>query len=764
MGHNNDRHHQVQRQLPKMSIAERLGFVPDWEKTVVALILLLFVSLAALYSVATPLFEGYDEPWHYAYVQHIASGRGLPRQPPDQHGHLARQEASQPPLYYMLAAAATWWIPADDLPSLLWRNPQFAPIPWSYHDNQNIIVHTGAEGFPYRGAALGVHLSRLLSVLLGAGTVYCTYALSRLIFPGQTAVALGAMIVTAFTPGFIFTSALVNNDTLVILLASVALVLVARVWTGRISWPAVILLGLVLGCAALTKLSGLLLWLFTCLTLIVAAWRQRDFALLVRVGLPVFLLAGLVSAWWYARNWALYGDVTGLNMFLEIMGRREPGFGLVDVLAESEGIRRSYWALFGWFNVSVPEWLYRTFDLVSLAALIGLVLYTVRQLRRRRWSELWSLSFLLVWVLFNIVALVRWTLTTPGSQGRLVYPAISAISILLMRGWLALVPRRRAAQRWVVTAIAVALFSLALYVPFFSIVPAYARPPLLLQEDAESYVSTELDTRFEEGVTLLGYEVDRPEVEPGELLWVTLCWEGRTEVDEDLTLFVQLLVENDLIAAQKDTYHGLGTYPTSLWPVDARFCERYPLRVADTVPASGPSSVLAGLYRSTGERLQAFNSDGQPTGDSIRLPGPQVNHPPTGRVLDYGWGHQISLVDYRLDRTRASPGEALSISLQWRADRRMPTDYVATVQVLDQDGTKIGQSDLPLSTSTWQPGTEVEDHRTLEISPDAAAGVYDIKVGMYEPDTVENLTLYKGRLVVPGGGLLRLWGVRIVPH
>ena len=52
-------------------MAKGLGIAPDRERAVVALVLLLFVCLATVYSLATPIFEGYDEKWHYAYVQHI---------------------------------------------------------------------------------------------------------------------------------------------------------------------------------------------------------------------------------------------------------------------------------------------------------------------------------------------------------------------------------------------------------------------------------------------------------------------------------------------------------------------------------------------------------------------------------------------------------------------------------------------------------------------------------------------------------------------
>lgn len=727
-----------------------------------AAILLAFLALASTYSIVTPIFEGYDENWHYAYVQHIATGKGLPRQPPDQYGHLARQEASQPPLYYLLAAAVTWWIPQDDLPAYLRSNPQFSPVPWGTRDNQNVTVHTDAERFPYRGAVLAVHLSRAVSILLGAATVACTYALARKLFPGARVLAYGAMLATALTPGFLFTSALVNNDILVAFLCSLTLVLLARIWRSAASVAMGSSLGVALGCAALTKLSGLLLWVFAGLVLAAIAWRKRDPRLVTRVALPAFGLAILISAWWYVRNWTLYGDVTGLNMMLDIVGRRDPGFGLRDVWSELEGIRWSYWALFGWFNVPVASWLYRAYDLLSLAGLAGLVVACVRWTRQKAWAQLGAAAALIAWLVVSFVGLVRWTLTTVGSQGRLLYPAISAISILLVSGWLALLPRRRAVQAGAMAGLGLAFLAVAVYAPFWVIRPAYARPAVLDPEHVAAQVSTEAQVTFEDQATLLGVQVDRQAVAPGDLLWVKVCWQGHRAMETDDFVFVQLLVENDLIAAQKDTYHGLGTFPTSLWPPGVAFCDEYPLRVSDTVPSPGPAVLCIGLYGPTGQRLAVVDASGQPLADQVRLPGPPIVFPEAGRTLDYEWGHQIALVDYRLEQTATAPGGSLHITLAWQALARIPSDYSATVQVLDAQGVKIGQSDMLLPTSTWQVmASPVPDQRVIEIAPDAAAGVYQIKVAVYEPATVKNLALYRRGQRLPGGGLLDLWTLRV---
>ena len=73
----------------------------------VTLLLAIFVALSVSYSVVTPIFEASDELWHYPVVQYIAAGHGLPVQTPVDRPGLWKQQASQPPLYYALAALLT---------------------------------------------------------------------------------------------------------------------------------------------------------------------------------------------------------------------------------------------------------------------------------------------------------------------------------------------------------------------------------------------------------------------------------------------------------------------------------------------------------------------------------------------------------------------------------------------------------------------------------------------------------------------------------
>ena len=183
--------------------------------------------LGSLYAIVTPLFEVSDELWHYPMVKTLADGQGLPVQNPANPGPW-RQEGSQPPLYYALMAAATSWIDTSDINTVRWINPHADNGVITPDGNNNIIIHTYREAWPWSGTVLAVRLIRFLSVLMGAGTVYFTYRLALELAPGREGLALAAAGFTAFTPMFVFISASVNNDNLAILLSAAILWLLAR--------------------------------------------------------------------------------------------------------------------------------------------------------------------------------------------------------------------------------------------------------------------------------------------------------------------------------------------------------------------------------------------------------------------------------------------------------------------------------------------------------------------------------------------------------
>jgi len=148
----------------------------------------------------------------------------------------------------MLGALATFWVDTGDATDRLTLNPHaIIGVPQvASNDNRNMIVHSDAEQFPYARTTLAVHLIRWLSLLMGVGTVYAVYRITLLLTRREAAALLAAAF-TAFNPMFAFLSAAVNNDNLVMLLATLSVWQLLRIWQMSVMTRRVVLLGILVG-------------------------------------------------------------------------------------------------------------------------------------------------------------------------------------------------------------------------------------------------------------------------------------------------------------------------------------------------------------------------------------------------------------------------------------------------------------------------------------------------------------------------------------
>jgi hypothetical protein len=731
----------------------------------ILLILAAYLALGVTYSLVTPLFEASDEMWHYPFVKHLADGHSLPVQ---QVGveQPWRQEGSQPPLYYALAALVTSWIDTSDMSQVLWRNPHAdIGIP-KLDGNVNMVIHTAREGWPYRGTVLAVRLIRWLSVLMGAATVYCTYLigrdLGRLVLSNpeqfgkialQEALACGAAAFVAFNPMFLFISGSINNDNLATTLSAFALWRTLRLLEGEDRPKHLLLLGLTLGLAALSKASALGLFPLVALALLIAAWRARpqsallDWRKLFYGGAAIFGLAALVAGWWFWRNWRLYGDPLGLNAFVAIVGPRYPVPTLRQLWGERVGFTMSFWGFFGGMNVPMAQWLYRLLDVLAALSLPGLALFFWQERRKLTGASWLKLLFIAAWPAVVFVSLIRWTLMTIATQGRLMFAAISAIATLMVLGWMYLAPRRyRAAP---VLTVSVLFFALAVAAPFVFIAPAYARPPLLSEQDIPSEV-TRAQARFGDRMELVGYRLATDTTHPGETLAVTLYWRALAKMETNYSVFVHLLGENDLILGQRDMYPGHGTYPTSLWQAGDLIADTYIVPVSPATLAPATSQFEIGLYQlETQTRLKVTGNDGASLGDAVRFGkieiAPRASVDGLPNPVYFNLDNQIALVGYAVDRTALSPGETLRLTLYWRAIGKTKANYSVFTHILGENHQLWAQKDAwpqngNAPTSIWKLGQTIEDQYDLVVKNDAPAGAWDIEIGMYS-ETGQRLNL-----------------------
>jgi len=104
-------------------------------------------------------------------------------------------------------------------------------------------------------------------------------------------------------------------------------------------------------------------------------------------------------------------------------------------------------------------------------------------------------------------------------------------------------------------------------------------------------------------VVLLGYDLSRDEIAPGEKLLVTLYWQALREMDENYTVFVHLVAPDGTMAGQRDSWPLNGSYPTSLWLGGEVVTDTYEIEVGATVPP-GEYLLETGMYiAETGKRL-----------------------------------------------------------------------------------------------------------------------------------------------------------------
>ncbi len=757
----------------------------------IAVILLGFIVLASVYSLLTPVFEGPDEPWHFAYVQHLAQQRSLPRQDDPQARELIAQEVGGPPLYYALVALATGWIDTSDFPAAFPRNPHFtSKNAGTVADNKNRNAHTDAEDFPWHGATLAVRVGRLVTVLLAALAVLATWGIARELWPGEPLPPLLAALVLAATPMFLFVAGVISNDAPAAAFATLALWVMAVIARRGVTWPRLTALGLALAASWLTKVSTLTLALPAVIAIGWAAWTAcsvtRWRAIVVRTvrdSLYSLGLAALVSGWWVVRNALLFNDPLGVQPhFTTPLAHRRPTPLLTEV-AKLPDVWDTYWAAFGWGNILLPPWVYTLIRLAALVALVGVAWWLWRQaaggrrqaaggrqqvgggrqqagggrqkaeggqpsIVHRPSSMALSTLLLLLAVGVTLGSLVRWMQQVEAPHGRLLYPAAGALSVLLVLGWWTLA--RRVGRPWLAALPVAALVLLALIVPWTTLRPAYARPAWLSDAQAAA-LTPRLDWQFGDVARLVSVTTARDRLAPGQDLPVRLCWEPLRRTDIPYSVFVQLVGANDRVAALHHSYPGRGAYPTTGWQPGRVFCDDDVVPVKpDEINPQRPELLRleVGLFDfETGKRLPV-TVDGRPRADyyvgqvkTIPASGLPTRAPsPDDAVL----GGQVRLAEAALSPTPARAGQPVTLTLTWQAERRPDADYQVLIHVLDAAGREVGNFDGPplagaYPTSWWDAGEVVTDTHTFQAP--RAPGRYTVQVGLYRLDTGERLAV-----------------------
>jgi 4-amino-4-deoxy-L-arabinose transferase-like glycosyltransferase len=244
-----------------------------------------------------------------------------------------------------------------------------------------------------------LYIGRLLSVLLGAATVYFCWLTVRELAPDAPILAAAAAGVTALLPQFCFTNAHAANDSAVNLATTAAF----YVWIRGLRRPEfdrrLFGAGAMLGFALLSKLTAIVLVPGLILVILfrmfqaqpnvlgLGKWLRRGVAMIAGATLSVVSICG----WWFVRNMFTYGEPSGTEAELHTVAGNlvKADFSKPQTAADlAHYTLENLWGRFGWNDITLPHGIYHLCNtagliLVCLSVLVGIGAFVVWVTRDR---------------------------------------------------------------------------------------------------------------------------------------------------------------------------------------------------------------------------------------------------------------------------------------------------------------------------------------------------------------------------------------------
>jgi len=789
-----------------------------WSNWTFVAILLIYLAVGAWYSVSIPLGEAPDELAHFRYIRYVAEhGRG-PRTAEER--DVVGYKGHEPPLYYVVCSAATFWVDTLTLPRLKEIDPDCYPR-HSIPDEvliRDAVLHTEDEAFPYRGAVLVWHLARLLSLLMGLGTLVVVYLLARDIFPRQPHIPVVAVALTALAPQYVYLSSVLNNDNLAVLFSSLALWVMVRIARGDGGAREYVLLGALIGLGRLTKFYTIILLPLALLAIACAAWRSRSlrkFWMGVLIFLAILLLVSASWLWaiepdygevvpqgWGAQAYRLL-DVVHMERWFSSSGRGKVGGGamalpkaLLNFWRQEPGrwavlLFKSYWAYFGAVTLEASAGVYLFFLALVLLCMWGLGRRATRfwqarsgdlrstgsgdlrstgsgdlrstglgdlrstglgDLRSTGLGDLRStgsgdprltggfrstvhklvgpteiglgvlalqaLAYLFVMVV-NYGVMDR----LPGpAQGRHLYPAIAAISIVLALGFSEVFRSRLSFSTGVLSAgmLAVTICCLPTY-----ILPGYGAP-LPVRTSAYPDVQYALDAALGDDLTLVGYDMPEREIAAGSTIPLSLYWHGMRPMDRDYQFAISLVDGNGAESVLWGGNLAGGRYPTRAWdPGDY---------IEDSFDLVIPACIEPGRYDLDVTLWPGLPGNGELLGradlKSVEIVAGTEQDPAV--IIDVDLDDGLVLLGYDLiSASRDGDGlitvmyrETIGLTLYWRHEGTEGDRVPLKVTLLKADGQEWGrQSREPIGQGPFYYARYL-----FTVGPRTPAGYYRVKV------------------------------------
>jgi len=425
------------------------------ERRWLVLIFVLYFLLAIGYSLLMPLWEAPDEGAHYhlAWYLHYKNIYATPEK---------NYEAQQPRLFYYLGS---WVLRAVDK-----INPELTTYYFPKEYKYNIRVPERRFDWTDKNYRflLGVYVLRWLNILFGGLALWLNWKTFKLIAPEKTTLCLAALALAALTPQYLHIMSSVNNDTLGTLAGALLFYLIIRFLKEPSNLLGLLLVVLAILLPLSTKLTVLPI---SAALLLVLVWKwflgfpQKRW--LFYSGVLVLLCAGIV--------YFLFPEIIQFavsEVKWRLFSLRKNALTIKYIKDISSQIIWTFWGRVGWLAVGLP---FRLVELLTMLGLTGMALQAIRLIKSKSGqpqNSFWLATWLIA--IFTILAVFRNGLTTYATQGRFLFPAMGALSILMVAGWHDVLPGR--VQRYLPSLIILFFFSCNMILWLTGVIPVYYQP------------------------------------------------------------------------------------------------------------------------------------------------------------------------------------------------------------------------------------------------------------------------------------------------
>jgi len=388
----------------------------------------LFILNSIFFLFFLPIWEGFDEPSHFAYIQYIAENRRLPTSKSFVSEQVG-ESLSKLPLNQNIAALSTTY--AD-----YWRNykngskkkteinnskesrknedaKKRMTIYETQHPPLSYIISTPIysflANFDFYLLFFGLRFFNAFLVTIGVLIIYRTISL----LIKDDFVKVASLLFMNFNFMNYYHLVRISNESLVFLLYSFVFFFIIKIIQRPNKIGDYLLLGMTYGLGLITKgffLSTLpVLVIFLTYIFIVNKFKLKT----AGYAASVFMLIALVGGWYYARNMLIYGDFTGLRV--REIGFKPNAFDIKKILAFDwvkyyHFLFLNFSSVYGW-NMTRPDKIfYDVYKVLFSLPYIGFLIYFIKSIFKKNLfakikSQIPALIISLMFIIFLLLGI-----------------------------------------------------------------------------------------------------------------------------------------------------------------------------------------------------------------------------------------------------------------------------------------------------------------------------------------------------------------------